>query len=175
MEPTYVTFEQAKWLKEKGFDIITRTAYDLKTYQPDNGGDAENLKIINNAKNYGDSTYTRFQRPEQWQVVEWLRVNHGIWINIWGYYSPLRKTNTFTAKIQFLRKEDTDSIDVLKYKDKDIYNALAHFSIIEHSSRLSNKVIANSISLLSSILPTERFPLLKNKLIKIILIFKYLI
>jgi hypothetical protein len=81
IKPTYVTFEQSKLLKEKGFDINTRTAYDYRTYQPSNLFE-ENLEIINNAKNYSNSEYERFQRPEQWQVVEWLRVNHGIWISV---------------------------------------------------------------------------------------------
>jgi hypothetical protein len=79
IKPTYVTFEQAKWLKEKGFDINTRTAYDYRTYQPSNLFE-ENLEIINNAKNYSNSEYERFQRPEQWQIVEWFRINHDIWV-----------------------------------------------------------------------------------------------
>ena len=80
IKPTYATFEQAKKLKEKGFDIITRTAYDFRIYKPSNVFE-ENIEIINNAKNYSNSEYERFQRPEQWQVVEWLRVNHGIFIS----------------------------------------------------------------------------------------------
>jgi hypothetical protein len=81
IKPTYVTFEQAKLLRDKGFDINTRTAYDYRTYQPSNLFE-ENLEIINNAKNYSNSEYERFQRPEQWQVVEWLRINHDIWISV---------------------------------------------------------------------------------------------
>jgi len=77
----YVSFEVAKLLKEKGWNILTDTAYDLKTYQPSNGGDEENLKVIKNAKNYGDSTYTRFQRPTQALVIKWLRIKHNI--HVW--------------------------------------------------------------------------------------------
>jgi hypothetical protein len=86
IEPAYVSFEQAKSLKEKGFNIITRTAYDFKTYQPSNIYE-ENLEIIPNAKNYSNSEYKRYPRPEQWQVVEWLRLNHGIWVYASPYYS----------------------------------------------------------------------------------------
>jgi signal peptidase I len=53
IKPTYVTFEQAKLLKEKGFEV-----------KEVRGG---------------------YLVPEQWQVVEWLRVKHGIWTVVnWG-------------------------------------------------------------------------------------------
>jgi len=74
IEPTYVTFEQAKLLKEKGFDELTTV-----WRQHGNGisGDVEGKRDYYNRK--GD-VYVSL--PEQWQVIEWLRVNHGIWINI---------------------------------------------------------------------------------------------
>ena len=53
MKPTYITFEQAKWLKEKGFKNI-EIDYGLN-------------QMLNNCN-----------PPEQWQVVEWLRVNHSV-------------------------------------------------------------------------------------------------
>jgi hypothetical protein len=51
IKPHYVTFEQAKLLKEKGFD------------------------------DYNEHIY----RPQQWQVVEWLRVEKEVWIQIMKY------------------------------------------------------------------------------------------
>ena len=69
IKPTYVTFEQAKWLKEINCDIRCNQAYDFR------GGDIKYLG------RYIDS-HLLYTAPEQWQVVEWLRVNHGIWINI---------------------------------------------------------------------------------------------
>jgi hypothetical protein len=75
--PNYCSFEQCKWLKEKGFDLVTRTAYDYKIYQPSNLFH-ENIEVINNAKNYSNSEYERFQRPEQWQVIEWASLVHNI-------------------------------------------------------------------------------------------------
>jgi hypothetical protein len=57
IQPAYITFNQAKLLKEKGFDGI-EIDYGLN-------------QILNNSN-----------PPEQWQVVEWLRVNYGIWINV---------------------------------------------------------------------------------------------
>jgi hypothetical protein len=70
IEPTYVTFEQAKLLKEKGFNEECETSYYTHY---------EKLMIENNGATKITPMHN-YSRPEQWQVVEWLRVNHGIWI-----------------------------------------------------------------------------------------------
>jgi hypothetical protein len=62
IKPVYVTFEQAKWLKEKGFGLETKTFY------------ASNGKVCDGVYDFDDWCF----RPEQHVVVEWLRVNHGI-------------------------------------------------------------------------------------------------
>jgi hypothetical protein len=69
IKPVYVTFEQAKWLKEKGFD--EECLYYFKK-------DGTHSLVIS------DDNY-ECQRPEQWQVVEWLRINHGIWVWVRPY------------------------------------------------------------------------------------------
>jgi hypothetical protein len=66
IEPTYITFEQAKWVNKKGLLISCEKRYNK------NG-------TFNYSKNWSISA------PEQWQVVEWLRVNHGIWIWVENY------------------------------------------------------------------------------------------
>jgi hypothetical protein len=67
IEPEYVTFKQAKWLKSIGFDEECKTVF----YQPDNAGICiEDFVEDETIGGY----YTK--RPEQWQVVEWLRINH---------------------------------------------------------------------------------------------------
>lgn len=77
IKPTYVTFEQAKLLKEKGFDIPTLTAFD----------DEDGIIISSYSKdvfsrlNYNNSGY-KTSRPEQWELVEWLRINYGIYISV---------------------------------------------------------------------------------------------
>jgi hypothetical protein len=65
----YVNFNQAKLLKAKGFDeecseYYLKDGINYSYPNPENW----NLKI------------DTISRPEQHQVVEWLRVNHGIWI-----------------------------------------------------------------------------------------------
>ena len=70
IQPVYVTFEQAKWLKEKGFDSITIFMYGNQNIPQ--------LEKYNEAKyNLYDDYYLA---PEQWQVVEWLRVNYGTFV-----------------------------------------------------------------------------------------------
>ena len=86
IEPIYVTFEHAKLLKEKGFDERFKAAYSLDgTYlQSQNYGSPKSIqghlgKLLN-----PDVIPTNkiIYAPEQWQVIEWLRIVHGIWIKI---------------------------------------------------------------------------------------------
>jgi hypothetical protein len=79
IEPHYVAFATAKWLKEKGFDVPCNkrfwVGFENEEYFQ---GDC----ISNNWNDYDDSSTTYYSAPEQWQVCEWLRVNHGIHIGI---------------------------------------------------------------------------------------------
>jgi len=78
IKPTYVTFEQAKWLKEIGFDVPTYGYYnglnfylgEYKNHSKTTIGDTEMHKRL----------IGYISAPEQWQVVEWLRVNHNIFV-----------------------------------------------------------------------------------------------
>jgi hypothetical protein len=85
IKPTYVTFEQAKVLKSKGFDVPT-LAYRQKSAKI---GDETILPLTLPDKefywavydwNHYPSEVPYYSIPEQWQVVEWLRVNYSIWI-----------------------------------------------------------------------------------------------
>jgi hypothetical protein len=74
IDPQYVRFDTAKLLKEKGF---------------------ANIQI-----DYGlNQMLNQSNPPEQWQVVEWLRVNHGIWVytdflGSWKYVIVKLKDNS---------------------------------------------------------------------------------
>jgi hypothetical protein len=74
MKLKYITFEQAKWLKEKRFDAPTKAFYDLYN-NPNNKELSYSVP-----DNWNDCK--SYSAPEQWQVVEWLRVNHGIWVGV---------------------------------------------------------------------------------------------
>jgi hypothetical protein len=75
IKPTYVTFEQAKLLADKKFLVHTRYGYtkDGVLERPHYGETYINSDFENSL------TYSA---PEQHQVIEWLRVNHGIFIAV---------------------------------------------------------------------------------------------
>lgn len=113
MESLYVTFNQAKLLKEKGFDEPclaywigledlepTIAAYNQRiipasklykhrnTFLSIKGKDIVisneedwEGEVLNNPDKFDRKLWgVKVIAPEQWQVVEWLRVNHGIWV-----------------------------------------------------------------------------------------------
>jgi hypothetical protein len=106
IQPTYVSFEQAKLLKEKGFDTHVNHYYfkdgEFKEHSltGTNGyyGEEYEFNLSEFNENWNDKWLTKksgdrcfgcsedkgyfetFSAPEQHVVVEWLRVNHGIWV-----------------------------------------------------------------------------------------------
>lgn len=70
IKPKYITFEQAKLLKEKGFNTTTSAFYFEE--------DKSFFKTIEVNTEKGI-----ILAPEQWQVIEWLRVKHSIWIHVY--------------------------------------------------------------------------------------------
>lgn len=81
MKEQLINFETAKLAKEKGFDLITNQAFDLRIYRPSNLFE-ENIEKISNAKEYSNSEYERFQRPSQSLIQRWLREKHRVDIQI---------------------------------------------------------------------------------------------
>lgn len=67
IKPTYVSFEQAKALEKKGFNFRCNYNYFIHTKE-----------LTDKAVLTKSSENAYISAPEQWQVVEWLRVNHGI-------------------------------------------------------------------------------------------------
>jgi hypothetical protein len=81
MEPKYITFEQAKWLKEKGYEIDSNEVLFCR----DEINNIEEHQIKNRdiirARGIGyildDDEYRVY---EQHQVVDWLLEKHGIFV-----------------------------------------------------------------------------------------------
>jgi hypothetical protein len=76
VKPTYVDFNTAKWLKEKGFNEECR-----QRFWEDNNEDImcfQDNCSKSNWNDYDDSQTIYYSAPEQWQVVEWLRINYNI-------------------------------------------------------------------------------------------------
>jgi hypothetical protein len=82
IEPAYVTFEQGKLLYDKGFNIPCQ--YVVNEIERESSLDftGEQTFLLEEveeaASNSGEEHYLC---PEQWQVVEWLRLNHEI--HVW--------------------------------------------------------------------------------------------
>jgi len=85
INPAYITFEQARLLKEKGikFNCDNNWEEGKRSTTPD----------IWKLNGYGEAATNYYPAPEQWQVVEWLRLTHGIWISpymassiSWGFH-----------------------------------------------------------------------------------------
>jgi hypothetical protein len=72
MEPKYITLEQSKWFKEKGFDEKVKRFFDL----------ISNTEIGDASLGNYNLTKQSVSIPEQHVVVEWLRVNHDIWVGV---------------------------------------------------------------------------------------------
>lgn len=124
IEPCYVTFEQAKLLKEKGFDIPVRYGvYGRKMKMTEYVGSTRNPCQID--RNWNTPKAKSWSVPEQWQVVEWLRVEKGIWILVIPTV-----TSDWTYKIiRVIGEVDNDVIsglisvsDIPPYKDVCAYD-----------------------------------------------------
>ena len=93
IKPTYATFEQSKWLKDKGFDIPTLYCYlEDGTIQYSSGDEFD-------SESYNHNSWDNYSMAEQWQVVEWLFLNHHLWVSVDNlidnkFYFSIRYTNT---------------------------------------------------------------------------------
>lgn len=70
----YITFKQAKKLKEKGFNTPIRKVYNTLGQL----WDAHYTTMTNDDVDSGACCTA----PEHWQVVDWLLEKHGIWVLI---------------------------------------------------------------------------------------------
>ena len=135
IEPTYVTFEQAKLLKEKEFDLM------VNAYFEDNGRE----ELIQNKyqANYNCSTSLGLthSKPEQWQVVEWLRLKHGIHIH--------NETDSYGEdwypKLSICSKESWENLELRNIINKFRYGILDCKTPQEAYSAAFDYVLSNLI------------------------------
>jgi hypothetical protein len=127
MTPTYVTFEQAKlinneirnkkkcYLYKDGSEVTDQFISDKF-----NGNIPAPMDV---AKSVWSNSF--IERPEQWQVVEWLRVNHSIWVSVvTDCYGE-----SWYVNLDVCSKEVWENVD----KRHDILSAYRKFNN-EHSS-----------------------------------------
>lgn len=89
IKPYYVDFNTAKWLKEKGFDEACTQFY--REDEKLEFTEYYDLAAKNSVFDSKDSWFSGREEfnpiavaPEQHVVIEWLRVNHGIWIGVFN-------------------------------------------------------------------------------------------
>jgi hypothetical protein len=83
IEPSCVSFEQARLLKNKGFNLPTLMFYPDESWKQDTLYNSLHTEGVDDASQLDNESWGNiFYAPEQWQVVEWLRINHGIWVAI---------------------------------------------------------------------------------------------
>jgi hypothetical protein len=99
IQPTYATFEQAKLLKEKEWRQRTKMVW-LDSLGNQHLREVDLSLELNNAE---------YDAPEQWQIVEWLRVNHNIDLQDICNYGRLGRT--YRMGIIFINeKKEVDTI-----------------------------------------------------------------
>jgi len=145
MEPTYVTFEQAKWLKEKGFDEECKNVYY---------GDTEDDDLLqNNEPVTPSSDYILGEwdcyAPEQHQVVEWLRINHEIEVSALRY--TFSKGKFVGKKYMFLvekyKKNFNPDLDEYHFEEEPLESSreLNYNSPQEAYSAAFDYIISNNL------------------------------
>jgi hypothetical protein len=73
VNPTYVTFEQAKKLKEKGYPQLNKGLYYTK--------DKEHCLVGWGFNDRSETSFAQYSAPEHWQVFNWFREK--------GYYGEI--------------------------------------------------------------------------------------
>jgi len=123
IEPQYVTFEQSKWLKEKGFDVPCQYLYIAGKYRINYEKEGD---LFNNGMPSLQIPNEWYLAPEQHVVVEWLRVNHGFWISVRKidgfqdlYYYTITGSNGFkNGHIITVEEWDDEMCDKMGYNNK---------------------------------------------------------
>jgi hypothetical protein len=105
IEPKYITFEQAKLLKEKGFGNIECSGYYHVNEGYEKGYSFCHSKMIEQYNN-------GILAPEQWQVCEWLRVNHNIDLQAICNYSE--KGRSYRMGIIYIKENKVESVFLRK-------------------------------------------------------------
>ena len=129
-ESHYVTFDQAKWLKEKEFNLETKWAFDVDgKYYKDEVWDID----------YNSSIYNCYSAPQQWQVVEWLE-NKELYISV--YFNADIINSWKLEIINFISKVEDWSDGEIVSSWKKIYQK--HFAINDKKYRFNIEKYPNN-------------------------------
>lgn len=84
MEPKYITFEQAKWIKEKGYEIDT----DEVLFYIDEVNNIKEHQLKNRDIVYTSPHHSmkenEYRTYHHWEFIDWLLEKHGIFIEVFA-------------------------------------------------------------------------------------------
>jgi len=103
IKPLYITFDQAKKLRKLGADLdghYSSHTGSTMYYHKYSRSNKEKLKVHALFSSLDDMLYA----PDQWQVIEWLRINHGIWISV------VPNDNSFSFELFNLKGDKSDEM-----------------------------------------------------------------
>ena len=127
IQPHYVTFQQAKWLKEKEFNTKVISFFDNDKLSEPKDRKVDGFTIYNPI-NWNTVKPHYYSRPEQHQVVEWLLVNHGIWVYTYPI-APFVTDGEDYPKIVWVSKIcSLNQVNFEKFIDADNGLAINHHS-----------------------------------------------
>jgi len=106
IKPTYVSFEQAKWLKSKNAKLETHYCfknnssmwYFIHSKSKENKLQLYTYKWFNSFDNM-------LYAPEQWQVVEWILKNYNLYI----WVVPYADRKTFQPYWVYMNERSKDT------------------------------------------------------------------
>lgn len=114
IEPKHATFAQSKWLKEKGFNVPCR-AYYHERFEDKSEPDETSTEDSND-----ELHKEAYCAPEQWKVVEWLRINHGLWL----YCEQIDLFNEIKYGARYCKDKENNSVNSIKYNSpQEAYSA----------------------------------------------------
>lgn len=123
IKPHYVDFNTAKLLKEKRL-VADCKKYWVK-YTDTEYKEMSDIQLEDLDREIGIGGNLVIPKYEQWQVVEWLRINHGIWVEVnYGIYHAVKGTFSDTDLYGFyFTIKSIDEKDVYIFGDEeDIVN-----------------------------------------------------
>jgi hypothetical protein len=121
-----VSFELAKLLKEKGFQVPTKGCYTkyLKTHKSDNPSfamtkgelEVDSEFIINkSAGDLSNENYYQCARPTHQLVIEWLYINYGLYV----WVQPHNIDGGFISLVQSTKKPAENTTQAVYSKKAD--------------------------------------------------------
>lgn len=118
IKPSYVTFEQAKWLNEKGFDYH-KLFEDFSDYYFDRK--VQGRIHISDFSKGEDPDNNWIPVPEQHQVVEWIRINYNIWVSVFTNKAENWST-IWSFRLDWIYPEDHPDLEDIEPKQYKIPN-----------------------------------------------------